>query len=59
MVPVMFKESISTFIVMPMCYCMIGCQHSILNKLFGCLVWHHHLQKVNKSLVHTFRCFFS
>jgi len=57
----MFSEPISTFIVMPMCYCTIGCQHSTLNRPFGCvfLVWRHHLQKVNKSSVCSFKCFFS
>jgi len=45
--------------VMPMCCCAIGCQHSTLNRLFGCvfLVWHHHLRKANKSSVCTFRRF--
>ena len=40
---------------MPMCCCAIGCQHLTYSKLFGCvfLVWHHHLRKVNKSLVRT------
>jgi len=44
---------------MPMCCCAIGCQHSTLNRLFGCvfLIWRHHLRKVNKSSVHTFRRF--
>jgi len=43
-----------------MCCCAIGCQHSTLNRLFGCvfLVWRHYLRKVNKSLVCTFRRFF-
>jgi len=27
---------ISMFIVMPMCFCASGCQHSTLNRLFGC-----------------------
>jgi len=31
----MFEEPISTFIVMLMCYCGIGCQHSTLNRLSG------------------------
>jgi len=45
---------------MPICFCAIGCQHSTFNRLFGCvfLVWRHHLRKVNKSSVHTFRRFF-
>jgi len=40
--------------------CAIGCQYSTLNRLFGCvfLVWRHHLRKVNKSSVRTFRRFF-
>jgi len=56
----MFSEPISMYIVMPMCCCVIGCQHSTLNRLFGCvfLVWRHHLRKVNKSSVCTFRCLF-
>jgi len=56
----MFQEPISTFIVMPMCCCAIGCQHSTLNTLFGCvfLVWRHCLRKVNKSSVRTFKRFF-
>jgi len=56
----MFQEPISTFIVMLMCSCMISCQHSTLNRLFGCvfLVWRHNLRKVNKSSVRSFRCFF-
>ena len=43
-----------------MCCCAIWCQNSTLNRLFGCvfLVWRHHLRKVNKSSVHTFRRFF-
>ena len=43
-----------------LCCCAIACQHSILNRLFGCvsLVWRHHLWKVNKSSVHSFRRFF-
>jgi len=46
---------------MPICFCAIGCQHSTFNRLFGCvfLVWRHHLRKVNKSSVRTFRRFFS
>jgi len=46
---------------MPMCFCAIGCQYSTLNRLFGCvfLVWRHHLRKVNKSSVRSFRRFFS
>jgi len=42
-----------------MCCCAIGCQHSTLKRLFGCvfLVCRHHLRKVNKSSVHTFRRF--
>jgi len=45
---------------MPMCYRAIGGQHSTLNRLFGCvfLVWRHHLRKVNKSSVRTFKRFF-
>ena len=45
---------------MPTCCCVIGCQHSTLNRLFGCvfLVWRHHLRKVNKSSVRTFKRFF-
>ena len=41
-------------------FCAIGCQYSTLNRLFGCvfLVWRHHLRKVDKSSVHTFRRFF-
>ena len=48
------------FIVMPMCCCAIDCQHSTLTRLFGCvfLVRCYHLGKVNKSSLHTFRCFF-
>jgi len=44
-----------------MCCCAIGCQHSTLNRLFGCvfLVWCHYLRKVNKSSVHPFKRFFS
>jgi len=36
---------------MPMYCCAIGCQHSTLTRLFGCvfLVWRHYLRKVNKS----------
>ena len=43
-----------------MCYCVIVCQHSTLNRLFGFvfLVWRHYLLKVNKSSVPTFRRFF-
>jgi len=33
----MFQEPIDTFIVIPMCCCAIGCQHSTLNRLFGCV----------------------
>ena len=46
----MFQEPIATFIVIPMCCCAIGCQHSTLNRLFGSwfgcvfLVWRHHLR---------------
>ena len=45
---------------MPICFCAIGCQHSTFNRLFGCvfLVWRHHLRKVNKSSLRTFRRFF-
>jgi len=45
---------------MPVCFFAIGCQHSTLNRLFGCvfLVWRHHLQKVNKSSMHSFQRFF-
>jgi len=41
-------------------FCAIGCQYSTLNRLFGCvfLVWRHHLRKVNKSSVRSFRRFF-
>jgi len=48
------------FLRLSLCFCAIGCQHSIFNRLFGCffLVWRHHLRKVNKSSVRTFRCFF-
>jgi len=48
------------FIVMPICYCVIGCQHSTLNRLFGCvfLVLCHHLRKLNKLSVRTFKRFF-
>jgi len=44
---------------MPICFCAIGCQHSTFNRMFGCvfLVWRHHLRKVNKSSVRTFRPF--
>jgi len=58
--PIMFKEPISTFVTMPMCCCSIGCQHSTLNRLSDCifLVWRHHLRKINKWSVHTFRRFF-
>jgi len=43
-----------------LCCCAFGCQHLTLNRLFGCvfLVWRHHLRKVNKSSVRTFRRFF-
>ena len=34
----MLLEPIATFIVMHMCCCAIGCQHSTLNRLFGS-VW--------------------
>jgi len=49
------------FIVMPMCFCTIGCQNLTFSRLFGCvfLVWRHHLRKVNKSSVRTFKRFFS
>jgi len=49
--PFMFEVPICTFIVMPMCCCAIGCQHSTLNRLFGFvfMVWRHYLRKVNKS----------
>jgi len=42
----MFQEPIDIFIIIPMCCCAIGCQHSTLNRLFGCvfLVWRHHLR---------------
>ena len=45
---------------MPICFCAIGCHHSTFNRLFGCvfLVWRHHLRKVNKLSVRTFRRFF-
>ena len=35
-------------IVMPICFCAIGCQQSTFNRLFGCvfLVWRHHLREV-------------
>ena len=41
-------------------FCTIDCQYSTLNRLFGCvfLVWRHHLRKVNKSSVRSFRRFF-
>ena len=35
--PFMFSEPISTFKVMLMCRCAIGCQHSTHNRLFGCV----------------------
>ena len=35
--PCMFQELTATFIVIPMCCCAIGCQHSALNRLFGCV----------------------
>ena len=40
-----------------MCYCTIGCQHSTLNRLFGCvfLVWRHHLRIIDAH----FQTFFS
>jgi len=46
---------------MLICFCAIGWQHSTFNRLFGCvfLVWRHHLRKVNKSSLRTFRRFFS
>ena len=55
-----FTNLFCTFIVTPMCYCAIGCQHSTFNRLFSCvfLVWRHRLWKVNKSSVRTFRRFF-
>ena len=42
-----------------MCFCAIGCQYSTINRLFGCvfLVWRHHLRRVNKSSVCSFRRF--
>jgi len=45
---------------MPICFCAIGCQHSTFTRLFRCvfLVWRHHLRKVHKSSVRTFRRFF-
>jgi len=48
------------FIVMHICCCAIGCQHSTFSRLFACvfLVWCHHLRKVNKSSVSTFRHLF-
>jgi len=56
----MFSEPISTFIVMPVSYCAIGCHHWTLNRLFGCvfLVWRHHLRKVNKWSIALSNAFF-
>jgi len=53
----MFQEPIDTFIVIPMCCCAIGCQHSTLNRLFGSvfLVWRHHLRIIAAH----FQTFFS
>jgi len=52
-------RTIATFVVIPMCCCAIGCQHSTLNRLFGSwfgcvfLGWRHHLRIIGAHF-HTF-----
>jgi len=56
----MFQEPIATFIVIPMCCCAIGCQHSTLNRLFGSwlVVFSWYDVITCESSVHTFIRFF-